>query len=184
MHVVSIFFCLVFAAAIPAQGADLPGAAPAQSQAQVDCEDPGTAANYAAEFDARMKSAVDAMKARELVLQQSYEKLKNHIVAAGIWDEQGANAFMLQFAVNDPETTGFQSKRNAATKEAKTLMYAIEGLPIVAGDDKAAQRRGLCILGQKAFVQITMVSDSSAAAWSRVNARVAKFGKEKGVQGF
>lgn len=186
MRVISIFSCLIFGAAIPAQGASLSDTnqVQPQTQTQADCEDTGKAATYAADFDARMKSAVGTMKARELALQQDYEKLKSHIVAAGIWNEQAANTFMLQFSLNDPETAGFQSKRDAAAKEVKTLMYAIAGLPVVAGDDKVAQRRGLCILGQKAFSQLAIVSDSSASAWSRVIAHVTEYGKEKGVKGF
>lgn len=183
MRLGPIIFSLVLAAAMPAYSAAPIDTSQPQAPAPLDCEDPGKAATYAADFDMRMKNAVDTMKARELASQQAYETRKRQIVVAGIWNEQSANAFMLQFASSDRATLGFQSKRDAAAKEAKSLMYATAGLPVVAGNDKAAERRGLCLLGQKAINQLAIVSDASAAAWSRVNGRVAEFGKEKGVQG-
>lgn len=182
MRTFSLLCCLLIAAAVPAKAAKLSDTAPPQVSG-VDCEDAAQAAAFASGFETRMKSMTDAMKARELAAQQAYEALKKRIVAAGIWDEQSANTFMLQFAVNDAETAAHQARRDAAAKETKTLMYSIAGLPMVAAGDQAAQRRGLCILGQKALVQLAIVSDSSTAAWARVNARVAQFGKEKGVQG-
>jgi hypothetical protein len=181
MRIISVFFCVLLTAVTPAYAGSPVDAGVVQ--AQVDCEDARQASLYEADFDGKMKTAVDAMKARELAFQKRYENLKNQIIATGIWDEQAANTFMLNFAVSDPETASFQSKRNAAAKEGKILMYAIAGLPIIAGDDPAARKRGLCILGQKALAQIAIVSDSSAAAWSRVNDRVIEFGKEKRVQG-
>ena len=77
-----------------------------------------------------------------------------------------------------------EAQRQKASKEYKTLMYALEALPIMTGGDRQAERHGLCIFGQKALVQLDAMDAASDAAWKLVQRRVQAYGREKAVAGF
>jgi hypothetical protein len=156
----------------------------AYAQNAIDCDDATQARTYATDFDTRLKDTIASGKAKEETRQQAYEAAKQRIVDAGIWSEQEAHTFMLKTAMGGPEGKELETRRAKATREFKTLLFTLDGLPLITAGDKQAERRGLCIFGQRVFAQLGIIDDTSRAAWQLVNEQVSAFGRQKGVEGF
>jgi hypothetical protein len=154
------------------------------ARAEINCDDPAQASDYARGFDTRLKDSVARNKANDIARQRTYEEARNQLVNAGAWNEQEANAFMLSVATGSTAGKEMEEKRVKASKEFKVLLYAIDGLAVISGGDQAVERRGVCILGQKTLMQLQVMDEAAGAAWSLVNTNVMKVGKEKGVAGF
>ncbi|WP_154668215.1 hypothetical protein [Pseudoduganella violaceinigra] len=156
----------------------------AQGETQIDCEDPVKAGDYAFDFNMRLKAALAALKEKEIARQRRHEEAKDRIVAAGALSENEANSLTLDVATGSAQGQALESRRAKANKEFKTLIHALEGVPMIASNSKLAERRATCLLGQKAMTQLGIVDESSDAAWELVNQRLTALGKEKGVPGF
>lgn len=147
----------------------------------VDCENAAAAKTYSVNFQSLVSAEAEKNKTREKARQQAFESHRDRLIAAGIWRQTDASAFITNAFSTLPELKVLEEKRVKAAKEIEVLRFSILGLPVVSAGNQQAEFRAGCILGQKLMAQLSVSDDAAENAWQLVNQRVEAFAREKGI---
>jgi len=155
--------------------------APAQAGHKEDCDRPDYAQQYAAGFDGQLNSALDNFKAQDTHYRGRLDVMKAALIKAGAWSDTEASVFMVKATVTDEDAKVLEAERRKAAGDFKVQLLSLQGIPVIAGGDKAAEVRATCLLGPGAIGKADALYAAAGRAWALLESKVAAVAREKNV---
>lgn len=149
--------------------------------AKQDCENAAHAKAYVSGFQKEFMAAGTAMTDREKEYTKRIDAIKARLINAGAWTPQEASLQVTNFAILDQEAKEAEAVRKKAATDLKVQLYALEGVDIVAGNDKVARDRAACLMGYDAIDKLQKLDGAASAAWELLIAKLAKVAAEKNI---
>lgn len=153
----------------------------ARAGQQGDCDRPEYAQQYAAGFTGELSAALDKFKDQDKHYRARLDGIKAKMIAAGAWTDVEASVFMAKAALTDEDAKTLEAERKKAASDFKVQLLSLEGIPIIAGGNKAAQSRATCLLGPGAIDKAGVLYAATDRAWKLLESKIAAQAQEKNI---
>jgi hypothetical protein len=153
----------------------------AQAGHKEDCDSPEYTQQYAAGFDGRLNRALEKFKDQDKHYRARMDGMKAALIKAGAWTEAEASVFMVKATMVDDDAKALEAGRKKAAGDFKIQLLSLDGIPMIAGGDKAAELRATCLLGPDATAKADVLSAATEKAWKLLESKILLEAQAKNV---
>jgi hypothetical protein len=107
--------------------------------------------------------------------------MKTALIKAGAWTDAEASVFMIKATMTDDDAKAMEAERRKAANDFKVQLLSLEGIPMVAGGNKAAEWRATCLLGPDAISKADVLYAVTERGWKLLESKVAAQAQAKNV---
>ncbi|MRV74325.1 hypothetical protein GJ700_21700 [Duganella sp. FT92W] len=146
-----------------------------------DCDRPEYAQQYATGFNGELNGALDKFKDQDKRYRTKLDGIKAALIKAGAWTDAEASVFMVKASMTDDDAKALEAERKKAASEFKVQLLSLDGIPMIAGGNKAAELRATCLLGPSAISKADVLYVAAERAWRLLESKVAAEAQVKNV---
>lgn len=146
-----------------------------------DCDRADYAQEYAAGFNRELNGALDKFKSQEKSSRAKLDGMKAALIKAGAWTDADASVFMTKASMTDDDAKAIEAERKKAAGDFKVQLLSLDGIPIIAGGNKATELRATCLLGPNAIGKAEVLYAVTQRAWKLLESKVAAEAQAKNV---
>ena len=153
----------------------------AQAGYKEDCDRPEYAQQYAAGFNRELNGALDKFKDQDKSFRAKLDGMKAALIRAGAWTDAEASVFMIKASMTDADAKAIEAERKKAASDFKVQLLSLDGIPMIAGGNKAAELRATCLLGPNAISKADVLYAAIERAWKLLESKVTEEAQAKSV---
>ncbi|MYM30905.1 hypothetical protein GTP58_21445 [Duganella sp. CY15W] len=153
----------------------------AQAGHKEDCDRPEYAQQYAAGFNGELNGALNKFKDQDKHYRARLDGMKSALIKAGAWTDAEASVFMVKASVTDDDAKSLEAERKKAASDFKVQLLSLDGVPVIAGGNKAAELRATCLLGPAAINKADVLYAAAERSWKLLESKVAAEAQMKNV---
>lgn len=153
----------------------------AQAGHKEDCDRPEYAQQYAAGFNGELNGALDKFKEQDKRYRTKLDGMKAALIKAGAWTDAEASIFMVKASMIDEDAKALEADRKKAAGDFKVQLFSLDGIPVIAGGNKAAELRATCLLGPAAISKADVLYVAAERAWKLLESKIAAEAQVKNV---
>jgi hypothetical protein len=153
----------------------------AQAGHKEDCERPQYAQQYAAGFHGELNGSLDKFKDQDKTYRAKLDGMKAALIKADAWTNAEASVFMIKASMTDDDAKALEAERKKAASDFKVQLLSLEGIPMIAGGNKAAEWRATCLLGPTALSKADVLYTAIERAWKLLESKIAVVAQAKNV---
>jgi hypothetical protein len=153
----------------------------AQAEHKEDCDRAEYAKQYASGFNRELNGALDKFKNQDKSSRAKLDRMKAALIKAGAWTDAEASVFMIKASMTDDDAKAVEAERKKAASDFKVQLLSLDGIPMIAGGNKAAELRATCLLGPDAISKADVLYAATERAWNLLESKVAAEAQAKKV---
>lgn len=153
----------------------------AQAGHKEDCDRPQYAQQYAAGFNGELNDALDKFKDQDKLYRAKLDGMKAALIKAGAWTDTEGSVFLVKASITDEDAKVLETERKKAASDFKLQLLALNGVPVIAGGNKATESRAICLLGPTAISKADVLYAAAERAWKLLESKVAAEAQAKKV---
>lgn len=153
----------------------------AQAGHKEDCDRPEYAQQYAAGFNGELNGALDKFKDQDKHYRAKLDGMKVALIKAGAWTDTEASIFMVKASMTDDDAKALEVDRKKAASDFKVQLLSLDGIPMIAGGNKAAEQRATCLLGPAAISKADVLYAAAERAWKLLESKISAEAQVKKV---
>lgn len=153
----------------------------AQAGHKEDCDRPEYAQQYAAGFGGRLNGALDKFKDQDKHYRARMDGMKAALIKAGAWTDAEAAVFMVKATMTDDDAKALEASRKKAAGDFKIQLLSLDGIPMIAGGNQAAESRATCLLGPDAIAKADVLAAATEQAWKLLESKIATEAQARNV---
>jgi hypothetical protein len=146
-----------------------------------DCDRPEYAQQYASGFNGELNGALDKFKEQDKQHRTKLDKMKAAMIKAGAWTDAEASVFMIKASMTDDDAKALEVERKKVASDFKVQLLSLDGIPMIAGCNKAAELRATCLLGPTAISKADVLYATADRAWKLLESKIAMEAQMKNV---
>ena len=153
----------------------------AQAGHKEDCNRPEYARQYATGFNDELKGALDKFKDQDKHHRAKIDGMKAALIKVNAWTDVEASVFMVKASMIDDDAKALEAERKKAASDFKVQLLSLDGIPMIAGGNKAAELRANCLLGPAAISKADVLYAVTEQAWKLLESKIAAEAQMKNV---
>lgn len=153
----------------------------AQAEHKEDCDRAEYAQQYAAGFNRELNDALDKFKNQDKSSRAKLDGMKAALIKAGAWTDAEASVFMIKASMTDDDAKAIEAERKKAASDFKVQLLSLDGIPMIAGGNKAAELRATCLLGPNAISKAGVLYAATERVWKLLESKVAAEAQAKNI---
>jgi hypothetical protein len=146
-----------------------------------DCDRPEYAQQYATGFSGELNSALDKFKDQDKRYRTKLDGMKSVLIKAGAWTDAEASVFLVKASMTDEDAKALEADRKKAASDFKIQLLSLDGIPMIAGGNKAAELRATCLLGPSAIDKADFLYVAAERAWKLLESKIVTEAQAKNV---
>lgn len=153
----------------------------AQAGHKEDCDRPEYAQQYVTGFNGELNGALEKFKDQDKHYRAKLDGMKAALIKADAWTAAEASVFMVKASMTDDDAKALEAERKKAASDFKVQLLSLDGIPMIAGGNKAAELRATCLLGPAAISKADVLYAATERAWKLLESKIAAEAQVKNV---